>query len=99
MKYDVTIIDKVIYPEVEAKSEEEAKEIALQWWEKRVPSITTEESCSEKEKAILSLANLLAYDGNIVNCDTCTFGEECPVKNTCFTYDCAKFIIDKINKV
>ena len=48
-KYNVFIYDATTYQEIEADSEEEAREIALEWWNERMPTITCFPS-EEKEE-------------------------------------------------
>ena len=48
-KYNVFIYDSTTYQEIEADSEEEAREIALEWWNERMPFITCFHS-EEKEE-------------------------------------------------
>ena len=48
-KYNVFIYDSTTYQEIEANSEEEAREIALEWWNERMPFITCFHS-EEKEE-------------------------------------------------
>lgn len=45
-KYNVFIYDATTYQEIEADSEEQAIEIALEWWNERIPTI----SCFQSEK-------------------------------------------------
>ena len=48
-KYNVFIYDATTYQDIEADSEEEAIEIALEWWNERMPTITCFSS-EEKEE-------------------------------------------------
>ena len=48
-KYNVFIYDVTTYQEIEADSEEEAREIALEWRNERIPFITCFHS-EEKEE-------------------------------------------------
>lgn len=45
-KYNVFIYDATTYQEIEADSEEQAIEIALEWWNERIPTIF----CFQSEK-------------------------------------------------
>lgn len=45
-KYDVMIYDAATYRTIEADSKEQAKEIALEWWNERIPTIF----CFQSEK-------------------------------------------------
>ena len=45
-KYNVFIYDSTTYQEIEADSEEQAIEIALEWWKEQMPTI----SCFQSEK-------------------------------------------------
>ena len=47
-KYNVFIYDATTYQEIEADSEEEVREIALEWWNERIPFITC--FCSEEKE-------------------------------------------------
>lgn len=47
-KYDVMIYDAVTYRAIEADSEEQAKEIALEWWNERMPTILCFQSEEEE---------------------------------------------------
>ena len=38
-KHRVFIYDAVVYDGIEADSEEQAKEIALEWWNERMPTV------------------------------------------------------------
>ena len=48
-KYNVFIYDATTYQEIEADSEEQAIEIALEWWKEQMPTIACFPS-EEKEE-------------------------------------------------